>query len=261
LVDDVSFSVEGGQMLALVGPNGAGKSTLLRMLSGELSPHSGEVHMAGRPLSQWTFRQRARMRALLVQHWDLAFQLTAYEVVLLGRSPHADGRETLRDRSIARLAMSATNTAALADRQYTTLSGGERQRVQIARALAQVWEGADFRVLLLDEPTASLDLGHQHTMLRAARRMADAGCAVISVLHDLNLAAQYATHVGMVHRGRLHALAAPAEALTPATIAEVFEIDALVVSHPEFSCPVVVPRGPLGKRAENPAVGMGSFLL
>ncbi|MET0593547.1 MAG: heme ABC transporter ATP-binding protein [Polyangiaceae bacterium] len=253
LVDDVSFTVSAGQFLALTGPNGAGKTTLLRLLSGELIPRSGEVRMAGRTLGDWTIRERARMRAVLVPHSDLEFPFSTYEVALLGRSPHVEGTESMQDRSIARLALSATDVAPLAERAFPTLSAGERQRVQAARALAQTWEGPDFRVLLLDEPTSSLDVAHQHGLLRLARRMADGGAAVVCVLHDLNLAAQYATTVGILQRGRLHTLADPSRAITPSTLADVFDLDALVVSHPEFLCPFVVPRGPIAPKSDNSA--------
>ena len=251
LIEDISLSAKAGDLVALVGPNGAGKSTLLRILSGEIVPTAGSVRMAGRALSGWSIRERARMRSVLTQHSDLSFAFTAFEVVLLGRSPHIDDRETLRDRTIARLALSATDSVLFADRSYLTLSGGERQRVQTARAVGQIWEGPDFRALLLDEPTSSLDVAHQHGVLRLARCMADDGCAVICVLHDLNLAAQYADTIAVLHRGRLHALGPAAQTITPALLADVFEVDALVVPHPELSCPLVVPKGPRSNRPSS----------
>jgi iron complex transport system ATP-binding protein len=120
--------------------------------------------------------------------------------------------------------------------------------VQAARVLAQIWEGASFRALLLDEPTASLDLAHQHAMLRLARRMAEDNCAVVCVLHDLNLAAQYATKLAVMQRGRLRAIGEPSQILSATLLAEVFEVDALVIPHPELSYPIIATRGPLAPR-------------
>ncbi len=245
LLSDVSLAASPGEILVLVGPNGAGKSTLLRILAGEMAPTAGEVRLAGRPVAEWSARQRAERRAVLPQHAELSFPFSAYEVVLLGRTPHVVGHESQQDHAIARHAMAATDTRAYEHRGYPTLSGGERQRVQAARVVAQIWDGRSARVLLLDEPTASLDLAHQHAILRLARRMADDRCAVVCVLHDLNLAAQYATTLAVMHRGRLHAFGPPARVLSPALLADVFDVDALVVPHPELACPLVVSRGPL----------------
>ncbi|MBN9159950.1 MAG: heme ABC transporter ATP-binding protein [Myxococcales bacterium 68-20] len=259
-LDDVSIEVPAGSVLALVGPNGAGKSTLLKVLSGEITPTSGEVTMAGKLLSSWSPRERAKMRAVLPQDAALAFPLSAYDVVLLGRLPHEERREPSRDRAIARLSMSATDTLELADRSYPTLSGGERQRVQTSRALAQIWEGGERRVLLLDEPTSSLDLAHQHATLRCARRLASEGCAVACVLHDLNLAAQYADRIGVLHRGKLKALGAPADILTAELLEEVFDVRAAVVTHPELSCPLVVTLGPTTSECSDASRGVGEPL-
>ncbi len=250
LVSGVSLSVEPGEIVALVGPNGAGKSTLLRVLAGEIEPTDGEVELGGRASSEESVRRRAEMRAVLPQHSELSFPFSCYEVVLLGRTPHIERRESQKDHAITRLAMTATDTRAYEGRSYPTLSGGERQRVQAARALAQIWEGPHCRALLLDEPTASLDLAHQHAMLRLARRMADDRCAVVCVLHDLNLASQYATRLAVMRRGRLHVVGAPSQVLSPALLAEVFEVDALVVPHPELDCPMVVTRGPLERKLD-----------
>lgn len=251
LLEDVSLTADAGEVLIVVGPNGAGKSTLLRILSGEIAPTEGEVTLAGRPSGEWSIRQRAEMRAVLPQEAELSFPFSCYEVVLLGRTPHVDGRESQKDHAITRLAMAATDTRAYEERAYPTLSGGERQRVHAGRVLAQIWEGPSFRALLLDEPTASLDLAHQHAMLRIARRMAEDRCAVVCVLHDLNLAAQYATKLAVMHDGRLHSVGRPSRILSPTLLADVFNVDALVVPHPELSCPMVVTRGPLERRVER----------
>ncbi|AKV02801.1 Heme ABC transporter, ATPase component HmuV [Labilithrix luteola] len=254
LLERVDLQVEAGTVLALVGPNGAGKSTLLKILSGELEPSSGQVLLAGEPIGSLAPRRRARLRAVLPQDSSVAFPLSAYDVVLLGRTPHEGAGETLRDRTIARLAMSLTDTLALAERSFPTLSGGERQRVQTARVIAQIWENGEPRALFLDEPTSSLDVAHQHATLEQARRMAGEGCAVVCVLHDLNLAAQYADRVAVLSRGVLRADGPPSRVLEPSLLEEVFDVRALVVPHPELTCPLVVPIGPTTRRTATACV-------
>jgi iron complex transport system ATP-binding protein len=228
--------------MALIGPNGAGKSTLLRVLSGEIAPSGGEVKMAGRPLQAWTAKERARMRAVLAQDTVLTFPFTAFEVALMGRFPFNGGHATRRDRDIALETLRYVDVAHLATRLYPTLSGGERQRVQLARVLAQLWEPqAGPRYLLLDEPTSSLDLAHQHQALRGARRFAqDHGVAVLAVLHDLNLAAQFANRVALLSRGRLAACDTPRAVLTEARLAECFDVQAVILPHPRLNAPLVV---------------------
>lgn len=251
LVDGVTFRAAPGEVVVLLGPNGAGKSTLLRLLSGELAPSAGDVYLGGDRLPGLAPRTRATRLGVLPQHSELAFPFSCYEVVLLGRTPHVAHVETPHDHAIARLAMAATDTQRHEDRPYTTLSGGERQRVQASRVLAQIWEGPDARALLLDEPTSSLDLVHQHTTLRLARRMAEDGCAVVCVLHDLNLAAQYADRLVVLRAGRIVAEGPPAEVLRVELLADVFDVDGLVVRHPELDCPLVIPRGPLDRTSER----------
>ncbi|WP_407951494.1 heme ABC transporter ATP-binding protein [Pendulispora brunnea] len=243
-MNEVSLAAKPGEVVAIVGPNGAGKSTLLKMLSGELTPSSGEVRMGDRPLAEWSVHDRARVRAVLSQHEDLRFAFTGFDVVLLGRSPHIAGTESMRDTAIARLAMSATDTLAFEERTYVTLSGGERQRIQLARALAQIWEAPEgqHRVLLLDEPTNSLDLHHQHAVLHWARKMAADGVAVVAVLHDLNLAAQSADRIAVLRAGRRVAEGPPGDVLTAELVREVFSVEAMVLPHPELDCPLIVTR-------------------
>ncbi|MBX3185363.1 MAG: heme ABC transporter ATP-binding protein [Labilithrix sp.] len=248
IVDRVTLGAARGEVLALVGPNGAGKSTLLRMLAGDLAPTSGRIWMSGRLLTTIPRVERARVRAVLPQHSDLAVPLSCFDVVLVGRAPHVVVRETARDRAIVAQAMRATETSAVRERDYTSLSGGERQRVHAARALAQIWGSAE-TLLLLDEPTSSLDLSHQHALLDHVRRLAQAGGTVVCVLHDLNLAAQYADRVAVMHRGRLEAVGPPREILTAERLADVFAVDARVVVDAELGCPVIVSRGRVARRS------------
>lgn len=243
LLNDISLQVAPGQIVAVLGPNGAGKSTLIRTLSGDVLPMSGEVWMNRQPLRHLRNDERARMRAMLPQDSTLKFPFTVLEVVLMGRMPHCRGLEQPRDYAIARAALQAVEAGHLETRTYTTLSGGECQRVQLARVLAQIWEGTvdSARYLLLDEPTSSLDLAHQHSVLEIARRFADQGVGVLVILHDLNLAAQYADHVVILKAGQQVLAGAPDYVFTPEVIQEVFAMPVVVMPHPCFACPLIVP--------------------
>lgn len=202
IVNDVRFRATAGRVTAILGANGAGKSSLLRVLAGG-KPDEGWVKFDGRPLADWNPREIARVRAVVPQSSALNFPFKVIEVVLQGRAPHCAVRESPVDEEAAILALEAVDLTRAAGRDYTTLSGGERQRVHLARALAQVGlEGAN-RCLLLDEPTSSLDLRHQHDVLRILRNFADTGGCAVVVLHDLNLCARYADKVCLMHYGRV----------------------------------------------------------
>ncbi|MBI1298515.1 heme ABC transporter ATP-binding protein [bacterium] len=242
LVDQVSLTVAPGHLLAVVGANGAGKSTLLRVLSGESHADAGQIHLNGRPLSGWTQRDQARVRAVLPQRSTLNFAFGVLDVVLMGRTPHVDSVEQPQDYAIAHEALAAVGMTSFAGRLYTTLSGGEQQRVQLARALVQVWEESPLgaRYLLLDEPTNNLDLAHQHRTLQIARTFTERGVGVLAILHDLNLAAQYADTVLMMKAGQALAYGSPQETLTPALIEDAFAVSVMVMPHPCHNCPLIV---------------------
>ncbi|MFP4312251.1 MAG: heme ABC transporter ATP-binding protein [Nitriliruptoraceae bacterium] len=236
LVDDVSLTIRPGRLHAVVGPNGAGKTTLLRLLTGDLEPDAGEVRLDGRPLPEWRPREVARERAVLSQQVVLQFAFTVTQVVAMGRAPYRD-RDTPADaaRAIAE-ALEATDITHLADRSYPTLSGGERRRADLARVLAQ-----HTPVVLLDEPTAALDVHHQELVLAVARGLADRGCAVVAVLHDLNLAAAYADRIAVLAEGRLRADAPPDEALDADLLSEAYRHHMIVVEDPVHGGPLVMP--------------------
>lgn len=239
LLDGVTLEVVRGTVTAIVGPNGAGKSTLLSVLSGERTPTRGTALLNGQPLASIPPDVLARRRGVLPQEALLAFGFTGREVALLGRTPHTTSRA--EDERAALRALDAADVAHLAERRYPTCSGGEKQRLHLARVLAQLDSDAA-AVLLLDEPTAALDLAHQHRVLATARRLAvERGLAVVAVLHDLNLAAQYADRVAVLDRGRIAAEGTPAEVLRPGTVRAVFGIDVLVLEHPTLGYPLVVP--------------------
>ena len=241
ILEDVSLSVVPGEVLAILGPNGAGKTTLLNVLTGAFRPGGGTVTLSGRLLADWPRQDMARRRAVLPQHSGLAFPFSVLEVVLMGRSPHARRSSYRNDLAVARAALRECGTDRLERRVYTTLSGGERQRVHLARALAQIWERSGERNLLLDEPTASLDLAHQHMTLATARRFAQDGTGVVVILHDLNLAAMYADRICMLKSGRVHASGTPHEVIRPEHIETMYSISASVIEHPTRGCPYVVP--------------------
>jgi len=245
IVDRVSLDLSGSTLTGLIGPNGAGKSTLLHLLSGAMAPDDGRVSLDGRPLTEWSRAALARRRAVLPQASTLSFPFRALDVVLMGRAAHAGVSTGERDASVALEALRAMDALHLVDRIYPTLSGGERQRVQLARVLAQIWpaetEVGAGRVLLLDEPTNTLDLMHQHVLMRFARRLADEGVCVLAVLHDPNLAAQYADRVVVLDKGRVAADGPVAAVMTEATISDVFGLPVTVARHPTRGTPQVMP--------------------
>jgi iron complex transport system ATP-binding protein len=235
ILRNVSFTVQKGEFLSLAGPNGAGKSTMLRILDRILLPQQGRILLEGRSLHKFSRSELARRIALVPQDSGLHFPFTVFEVVLMGRAPHTRGAvfENARDNEIAMAMMRVTDVERLAHQPITKLSGGERQRAFIARALAQEPE-----ILLLDEPNAHLDISHQVEVFRLIKRLnTDSGLTVISVSHDLNLAATYSDRIGMILRGALAALGSPEEVLTEERIREVFRADVLVDRHPATRAP------------------------
>ncbi len=229
LLDGVSLSARRGQFIGIIGPNGAGKSTLLRTIGGLLRQREGAVALEGRDLDGLGPAEVARILALVPQLAPYAYGFTALELVLMGRYPHM-GRlqvEGERERRIALDAMRATETEAFASRITTTLSGGERQRVFIARALAQ-----QPRILLLDEPTANLDVQHQLKVLDLVRSLTAEGMTALAAIHDLPLAARYCDRLALLSRGRVLAEGTPVEVLTPATIEAAFGVRAVVYPDP-----------------------------
>lgn len=242
LLQGVSLRIEPGEVLALIGMNGAGKSTLLNILSGDRTPDGGQVRLADRPLAAWPLRELAKRRAVLPQESRLAFPFSALEVVLMGRHPYHAGYPTRSDARLASRVMAELDVAHLRERSFPALSGGERARVQLARALCQVLESdvPEPRLLLLDEPTASLDPAHQHAVLAAVRRFTrEEGGAVCVVLHDLNLAAQYADRIALLADGRLDALGTPWEVLTGERLGLAYGLDFLVMPHPRLDHPLI----------------------
>lgn len=242
LLHAIDFRVAPGALLGVIGANGAGKSSLLQAIVGDLPAQAGAVKFDGRAVARYPRRERARRIAYLAQTSALAFPLSARDVIALARSPHASGRTA--DAEIIAAAAAATDITHLLERAYTRLSGGEQQRVQLARVLAQVWraEDAGDRLLLLDEPVAALDIGHQSRILRALRALAATGVAVVFVGHDVSLAAAHADRLLALADGRVAALGTPATVVTEAIMTQVYHAATHVIAHPATGTPVVLHR-------------------
>jgi iron complex transport system ATP-binding protein len=242
-VRNVSLAVPRGSFTGLLGPNGCGKTTLLKLLSGVLHPDSGRVALGGQGLSEMSRRLVASRIASVPQETHPAFDYTCMEMVLMGRHPHLGPfqLEGPGDLAIARDALAATGTAHLADRPYMTVSGGEKQRVVIASALAQEGE-----VLLLDEPTASLDLGFQLEVALLLRQLnRDRGVTMVLATHDLNLAASLCDTLVLMRDGRVLTQGATREVLTPEAVRLLYDVDADVDFHQRAGHLTVVPCGRL----------------
>ena len=257
LLQPTSCAFKAGQVTAILGPNGAGKSTLMTVLTGQRLPDEGHVQLQGQNLKDCTPAELARLRAFVAQETQVAFDFTVREVVELGRYPHRRQPST-QEAQIPQLAMQSTHVRHLEERSLNTLSGGEKARAHLARALAQVWEptitpyaapgrpkqvqpprgaesyapasesgGTAVRWLLLDEPTAALDLQHQHRMLQLARSWAQSqGIGVVAVLHDLNLALRYSDKALVLADGKLLAQGKTSEVLSPERIGQVWGVAA-----------------------------------
>jgi len=242
-VDAVSLDVRTGAFVGILGPNGCGKTTLLKLLAGVITPDAGRVTLHGKPLAAMPRRLAARHIAVVPQETHPAFDYTARQMVLMGRHPHLGTfqMEGPRDLAIAHEAMAATGTAALADRNYMTLSGGEKQRVIIASALAQEPE-----VLLLDEPTASLDLGYQLEIATLLTRLnRERGVTMVMATHDLNLAAATCDTLVLMRGGRVLADGRTCDVLTADAVERLYGVDADVRFHPRAGHVTVVPVGRL----------------
>jgi cobalamin transport system ATP-binding protein len=242
LFDGLSLGLSAGRFVGLIGPNGSGKTTLVRLLGGLLQPAAGEVRLEGRPMSALPPRARAQRIAVVLQESMLLFNFSVLEVVLMGRAPRLGflGLEGPEDYAAARAALGDVDLLGREARPIQELSSGERQRALIARALAQ-----EPRVLLMDEPTAFLDMKHALAIYEILGRLSrEQGLLVLAVSHDLNLAARHAERLVLLHLGRLVADGPPEEVLTRERIREVYETEVEVARDPSSGTPLVLPKGP-----------------
>jgi iron complex transport system ATP-binding protein len=243
LVDEVTLAVHAGEIVGVLGPNGAGKSTLLKLFSGELEPTAGSVLIDGKSFARTQPALLARRRAVVPQSSQLTFPFTALEVVMLGAA--VPGFGTRPDVVAAgEHALAQVGLSELADRKYTDLSGGERQRVHVARALCQLASAkrrqGETPLLLVDEPTSSLDIGHQRIVLAGLRKVASTGAAVLAILHDINLAAGYCDRLVLMRGGATVAIGPPKDIVSSDLLSRTFgcQLDANVTP---VDTPFVLP--------------------
>ncbi|HMD01203.1 MAG TPA: heme ABC transporter ATP-binding protein [Ferruginibacter sp.] len=253
--ENIRYSIEGKQILKginaefragefsmILGPNGSGKSTFLKVFGGEIHKNEGNVFYGERRISSIKTEELAKYRAVMSQQPELNFPLTVDEVVMMGRYPHFNFSPNKKDETICGEVMKRMNIQSFSDRNYLTLSGGEKQRVQFARVLAQIWErpANGCRYLFLDEPLASLDIKYQQEFLQIAREIASAETVLVAVLHDINLAIQFADKLLMLKDGKVAAFGKPKEVLTPEVIREVFDVSASIINNPVTGDPLVL---------------------
>lgn len=241
LLRDVSFQIQPGEFLAILGANGAGKSTLINILSGEKKPSSGNVRLFDKELNEYLPHELAKKRTILQQHNSVQLSFSVEEVLLMGRYPHFKHRPGKFDFIVIEEAMEVCGIAHLAKRSYPSLSGGEQQRVQYARILCQIWDQPK-SLLLMDEPVAALDPQYQQQTMAIAKAFSTRGFMVIAVLHEINLAAQYADRILMLKGGRKWLDGTPIEVLTPAHIYAIFNTDVDVMINKQTLKPIVIPK-------------------
>lgn len=237
LLSNVSLSFSCGSFTMILGPNGTGKSSMLKVINGELTPHT-HVTFYNKARQEWHPGELAQSVAVLPQSSSLSFNFTVAEVVELGALTLTANQSQIQ--KIARDNMEHTGVAHLAGRLYPSLSGGEQQRVHLARILTQIAQSPRAPILMLDEPTSALDIAHQHHILALLRRLANDGAGIVAVVHDLNLAAQYADRLVLLNQGEVVADGTPSDVLSPQLIEEVYQYPVQILPHPQFSYPIVI---------------------
>jgi iron complex transport system ATP-binding protein len=232
ILDNVSNVFEAGKLTMIIGPNGSGKSTLLKIISNEITNYSGSIHYDNKLLSKKEKQDISKIRAVLSQETELSFPLTVAEVVMMGRYPHYNFKPSLKDIEICNLALNRMKMDSFTERNYLTLSGGEKQRVHFARIMAQIWEQPKdkYRYLLLDEPIASLDLNYQHEFLKITKEIALQNTVTIAVIHDINLALQYADAVILINNGKIVASGNPSSVITAENLFAIYGLKCRIVN-------------------------------
>ncbi|WEA01509.1 heme ABC transporter ATP-binding protein [Mucilaginibacter sp. SJ] len=241
LLKDVSFMVHPGEITVILGANGAGKSSLMRLLSAEKEPSTGSISLSGKALNHYSAKELALKRAILNQQNIINLDFLAMEIVQMGRYPHYGSKPAVHDWDIINEVMAITGTTRMAERSFLSLSGGEQQRVHLARVLAQIWDTPE-ALLLLDEPVSGMDILYQQQTLSLAAMLAKKGFMVVAILHDINLAAQYADNIMMLKNGRKWYHGSPAEILNTKSIYDVFETEADVFTNPNTLKQLIMPK-------------------
>jgi iron complex transport system ATP-binding protein len=245
LLRGVSACFRPGECTVILGPNGSGKSSFIKAVSGISSHASGSVRYDEQSMASFSKQALSKKRAVFSQHSLLNFPMLVEEVIMMGRYPYFDSVAGKHDQQICDAVIGLLGLETLIGRDYLTLSGGEQQRTHLARVLVQLWEkpAEGARYLFLDEPVSSLDIRHQHQLLAIAQQLTAQGFAIIAVLHDINLAMQYADHVMLFKEGRLLHAGPPEKVITKAIIEEIFETAVSIVSTPASNRPLVVFQG------------------
>ncbi|MCH2022539.1 MAG: ATP-binding cassette domain-containing protein [Saprospiraceae bacterium] len=240
LLKDLSFKLEPNSLLVLLGGNGAGKSMLLKTIAKSIPLETGSIFFMNKNLKDWSSSDLSTNRSVLSQNISLNFSMKVIDVVLLGRYPYnKDGGSTPNDYKIAKEVLSILGLEGSTEKNILELSGGEQQRVQIARVLAQIWDSSNTnpKLLLLDEPTSNLDIVYQHILLDVLlKRVSKNNLSVIIVLHDINLAARYATHIGLIKDGQLIKIGETEQTLIPELIKTTFGVSSVIQKHPILDC-------------------------
>ena len=242
---DISFNAQPGELVAILGANGAGKSTLLKIITGSVKMNSGNVFVKELPITYWQSKDLAKFTAVMQQQNQLHLPFTVFEVVMMGRYPHFKTKETQNDEAIVEEVLVKTGIQKLRNRNYLTLSGGEQQRVHLARVLAQISgnKNEEPRYLFMDEPSNNLDIRHQHGALNIAKEFAQEGNCVIAVLHDLNLALQYADKIALLKNGMMKGFGTCADIMTDESISDVYDLPLSIFHPPAGRHPMVMPAG------------------
>jgi iron complex transport system ATP-binding protein len=242
ILNGISATFHPGEFNMILGPNGSGKSTFLKIFSGEINRYNGSVFYGEEKIATLKKEELAKCRAVMSQQPELNFPLMVEEVVMMGRYPHFTFNPNKKDNAICHEVMERMHLTSFGERNYLTLSGGEKQRVQYARVLAQIWEKPTegYRYLFLDEPLTSLDINYQQEFLQIAREFTNAGTVLVAVMHDINLAIQYADKLFFFKEGELVSHGRPKDILHETLIKQVFNVEASIINNPVDNSPLVV---------------------
>jgi iron complex transport system ATP-binding protein len=242
ILNGINAEFRPGELNMILGPNGSGKSTFLKIFSGEIKATDGCVSYNNQKIADLKKEELAKHRAVMSQQPELSFPLMVEEVVMMGRYPHFTFNPNKKDEAICNEVINRMNLNSFKERNYLTLSGGEKQRVQYARVLAQIWEKPtkEYRYLFLDEPLTSLDINYQQEFLQIAREFANNNTVLVAVMHDINLAVQYADKLFFLKDGELVAHGSPKDILSQELIRKVFKIQATIINNPVTNNPLIV---------------------